>query len=214
MSQSVAVFGCGGFGREIMPIARLRDPDAVFVSDVAAEIGLVVNGHRVISFEDLVSVNHRHRGVSIAIGSGDARRAIAARCLAEGVEITSLFSPSHHSLDETKIGDGAVFCHNTMLTSNIVIGQNFQCNIYSYVAHDCVIGDYVTFAPRVNCNGNVHIEDHAYIGTGAVIKQGSRDKPLRIGKGAVVGMGAIVTKDVAPGAVVVGNPAASLVKRS
>jgi acetyltransferase-like isoleucine patch superfamily enzyme len=53
----------------------------------------------------------------------------------------------------------------------------------------------------------VHIEDYAYIGTGAVLKQGTEDKPLIIGKGAVVGMGAVVTKDVAPGAVVVGNPA-------
>ncbi len=37
-------------------------------------------------------------------------------------------------------------------------------------------------------------EDHAYIGTGAVIKQGTPDQPLVIGKGAVVGMGAVVTK--------------------
>ena len=33
------------------------------------------------------------------------------------------------------------------------------------------------------------------------------DKPLVIGAGALVGMGAVVTRDVAPGAVVVGNPA-------
>jgi acetyltransferase-like isoleucine patch superfamily enzyme len=41
---------------------------------------------------------------------------------------------------------------------------------------------------------NIHIEDHAYIGTGAIIKQGTPDKPLVIGKGAVIGMGAVVTK--------------------
>ena len=32
--------------------------------------------------------------------------------------------------------------------------------------------DTLTFAPGVKCNGNVLIEDHAYIGTGAVLKQG------------------------------------------
>src|SRR5690606_10466985 len=90
-----------------------------------------------------------------------------------------------------EIGEGAVFCSNTMVTGSARIGKQFQCNIYSYVAHDCVIGDYVTFAPRVSCNGNVHIEDFAYIGTGAVIKQGTPDKPLRIGRGATVGMGAV-----------------------
>ncbi len=214
MKQSIAVFGCGGFGREIMPIARLQDPEAVFVSDLVDEIGSNINGHEVISFDDLVSAKHSYRSVAIAIGSGSVRRSIAARCRERNISLASLFSASHEALDSIQIGEGAVFCHNTMLTSNIVIGRNFQCNIYSYIAHDCVIGDYVTFAPRVNCNGNVHIEDEVYVGTGALLKQGTHDKPLRIGRGAVIGMGAVVTKDVPAGSVVVGNPAVPIVKKS
>ena len=70
----------------------------------------------------------------------------------------------------------------------------------------------LTFAPSVKCNGNVIIEDHAYIGTGAVIKQGKQGKPLTVGQGAVVGMGAIVTKSVPPGVTVIGNPARLLTK--
>ncbi|MNE26870.1 2,3,4,5-tetrahydropyridine-2,6-dicarboxylate N-acetyltransferase [compost metagenome] len=71
----------------------------------------------------------------------------------------------------------------------------------------------MTFAPAVKCNGNIHIEDHAYIGAGAVIKQGTPDKPLVIGKGAIVGMGAVVTKSVPAGVTVVGNPARILEKK-
>jgi len=63
------------------------------------------------------------------------------------------------------------------------------------------------------CNGNVHVEDYAYIGAGAVIKQGSPSAPLVIGRGAVVGMGAVVTKSVPPGVTVVGNPARPLSKK-
>jgi acetyltransferase-like isoleucine patch superfamily enzyme len=70
----------------------------------------------------------------------------------------------------------------------------------------------VTFAPRVHCNGNVRIEDHAYIGTGAVLRPGSNSRPLVVGAGAVVGMGAVVTRDVPPRATVVGNPAKPLDK--
>jgi acetyltransferase-like isoleucine patch superfamily enzyme len=87
-----------------------------------------------------------------------------------------------------------------------------DANLYSYVEHDCVIGDFVTFAPGVKCNGNIMIEDHAYIGTGAIIKQGKLGEPLVIGRGATVGMGAVVTKSVPPGVTVVGNPARPLVK--
>ena len=46
------------------------------------------------------------------------------------------------------------------------------------------------------------IGDGAYVGSGALIRQG-----ITIGAGAVVGMGAVVVRDVAPGETVVGNPA-------
>jgi hypothetical protein len=53
-----------------------------------------------------------------------------------------------------------------------------------------------------------HVEDDASIGSGATILCG-----IRIGKGATVGAGAVVTRDVPPGATVVGNPA-RVMKRS
>jgi acetyltransferase-like isoleucine patch superfamily enzyme len=115
-------------------------------------------------------------------------------------------------MDEVQIGIGGLLSPFVTLTSNIRIGRCFHANLYSFVEHDCQIGDFVTFAPAVRCNGNVHIGDHAYIGTGAVIRQGSATKPLVIGAGAVVGMGAVVTRDVAPGTTVVGNPARLLEK--
>ena len=62
-------------------------------------------------------------------------------------------------------------------------------------------------------NGNIHIHDHAYIGAGAVIKQGTPNQPLVIGQGAVVGMGAVVTKSVPAGVTVVGNPARIMQKK-
>jgi acetyltransferase-like isoleucine patch superfamily enzyme len=93
------------------------------------------------------------------------------------------------------------------LTSNIDIGKQFHANIYSYIEHDCRVGDYVTLAPGAKVNGNVHIGSHVYIGSNAVIKNGRPEKPLIIGNGAVVGMGAVVTKNVLSGTVVVGNPA-------
>ena len=114
-------------------------------------------------------------------------------------------------MDGVNIGQGFVISPFVTITSNVKIGKGFHANLYSYVAHDCVVGDYVTFAPSVKCNGNVFIEDYAYIGTGAIIKQGKPGAPLVIGKGAIIGMGAVVTKDVPAGAIVVGNPAKPLI---
>ncbi|MNJ56020.1 putative acetyltransferase EpsM [compost metagenome] len=75
------------------------------------------------------------------------------------------------------------------------------------MAHDCQIGDFVTFAPGVKCNGGVIIEDYAYIGAGVIIKQGTPNRPVVIGRNSIVGMGAVVTKSVPPNTTVFGNPA-------
>ena len=63
-------------------------------------------------------------------------------------------------MDDVKIGEGAILSPYVTLTSNISIGKFFHANLYSYVEHDCFIGDFVTFAPGVKCNGNVVIGDN------------------------------------------------------
>ena len=152
------------------------------------------------------------RHITIAIANSAVRQKLTERCEADGVQFFEVRAPNVVQLDHVQLSEGAILCPFVTLTSNIRIGRHFHANLYSYVAHDCVIGDFVTLAPAVKCNGNIVIEDHAYIGTGAVLKQGQPGNPLVIGRGAVVGMGAVVTKSVPPGVTVVGSPAKSLVK--
>jgi len=172
----------------------------------------MLNGQRVLTYAQWLSESFSSRYISVAIANSHLREKLVKRFLADGIEFFEVRASNVVQLDEVSVGVGAVLCPNVTLTSNICIGQHFHANIYSYVEHDCVVGDFVTFAPGVMCNGNVHIEDHAYIGAGAVIKQGQPDAPLTIGRGAVVGMGAVVTKSVPPGVTVVGNPARPLIK--
>ena len=210
------LYGAGGFAREVMPFVaeclqgmiRL-DGGALFkVFFVETDPQQSeVNGYPLVSEKEFFEIECSERFFNIAIGDSKARERIATECIAKGAKPLSLRSSHAIVYDCNDIGEGAILCANTMVTSNAKIGKFFHSNLYSYVAHDCVIGDYVTFAPNVHCNGNVHIHDHAYIGTDAIIKQGAQGKPLVIGEGAVVGMGAVVTKDVAPFTTVVGNPA-------
>lgn len=220
MSASFGILGAGGFAREIMPLARayaqahpelgVRPQDIVFVDRAA---GPDLNGHAVVAEADFFGRTGRRLFV-LGVGDGATRKRAYEAARAAGGEPVTLTGDWVTTLDDVAIGAGGVLCGYSMLTSNVRIGLGFQGNIYSYVAHDCVIGDYVTFAPGVKCNGNVVIEDFAYIGTGAVLRQGAPDKPLRIGRGATVGMGAVVTKDVPEGTTVVGNPARPLTKDS
>ena len=214
MMAKYAIYSCEGFSREILPAARKQaltisdaEDQIVFVDDDPKKVGSVVHGCSVISFDDLQGDQHRDRLVSVGIADPWVRKKIVDRVQDAGIGFFSIVDQTHIRLDNISVGDGSIFCAYTMATGDAHIGRHFQCNIYSYVAHDCRIGDFVTFAPRVNCNGRVQIEDFAYVGTGASLKQGGHDKPLKIGRGAVIGMGAIVLKDVPEGAVVAGNPA-------
>ena len=166
-----------------------------------------VNGYTVLRYDEWLERPSSERWINIAIANGDVRSRLAKRCADDGIGFFEVRAANVVQLDEVVIGEGAILCPFVTLTSNISIGRHFHANLYSYVEHDCSIGDFVTFAPGAKCNGNVVIEDYAYIGSGAVIKQGQPGRPLVIGRGAVVGMGAVVTKSVPPGVTVVGNPA-------
>ncbi|MGB3500406.1 MAG: acetyltransferase [Mesorhizobium sp.] len=215
------IYGASGFGRETMPIARAcamaagaRTDDVYFIDDSSKSEAYgnegFVNGQRVVTYAQFLAVPAARRLVAVAIADAQVRERLAQKLETDEIEAWSLFAENSLVLDNVQIGEGAILSPFSMLTSNIKIGRYFHANIYSYVAHDCVVGDFVTFAPGVKCNGNVVIEDFAYVGTGAILKQGRPDRPLTIGRGAVVGMGAVVTKDVPAGDVVVGNPAREL----
>jgi sugar O-acyltransferase (sialic acid O-acetyltransferase NeuD family) len=208
--RCIGIYGSSGFGREILPLVRAQYTDKTeihFIDDGTAD------GVGILSFEAFAALPHEEKLVTIAIADSAVREKLAARCAGAGIGIADVRASNTMVLDDVVIGEGAILCGFTHLTSMIRIGRHFHANIYSYVAHDCVIGDYVTFAPGVQCNGNVHIADHAYIGTGAILKQGMPGKPLRIGRGAVIGMGAVVTKDVPEGTTVIGNPAKPMAPR-
>jgi sugar O-acyltransferase (sialic acid O-acetyltransferase NeuD family) len=208
-AQLFGIYGASGFGREVLPVLRNMlntnvDARIVFIDDGAKERHL--NGCDVLTFDAFVSEKGVKR-VNCAIADGATRRVLVHKCESAGLSFFAIRAPDSVVMDHVNMGEGGIVQPYVTITSNIRIGRHFHANIYSYVAHDCVIGDFVTFAPRVSCNGNIVIEDDVYVGTGAIIRQGRPGRPIVIGRGSVIGMGAVVTKDVPPGVTVIGNPA-------
>lgn len=212
------IIGAGGFARHIMPLVQinLKNSDFEYKCFFVVEEGFdtkeqVLNGVQVISMSEFLKYECKERYFNIAISNSLVRERIEKSICRKIAQPFSVHSKEFIALTHNEIDEGSVFCTYSQVTVNAKIGKFFHCNMYSYVTHDCVIGDYVTFGPGVKCNGYVVIEDHAYIGAGAIIKDGTK-KPIRIGKGAIVGMGAVVTKSVPDGVTVVGNPARPIIK--
>lgn len=219
MQNVYGVYGVGGFGREVMPIVQRQvlaahggKDSLYFVDD--ADVGESVNGFPVVDFDSFCKLPAEEHLISIAISGGEVREQVAVKCQQAGVKMVGVRAENSVMLSEIEIGPGEILCPFVTLTSNIRIGKSFHANLYSYVAHDCVIGDYVTFAPGVCCNGNVVIEDRVYMGTGAIVKQGQPGRPIIIGKGAVVAAGAFVTRNVPEGMTVFGNPAIEMTREN
>jgi acetyltransferase-like isoleucine patch superfamily enzyme len=133
-----------------------------------------------------------------------------------------------------EIGDAVFIGNQTFLQGRhdgrCVIGAHTWIGPQSYFdCRDLQLGEYVGWGPGAKVLGSEHtgepldvpiiqtdlvikpvrVEDGADIGVNAVLLPG-----VTVGKGAIVGAGAVVTKDVAPNTIVAGVPAKLLRSRS
>jgi UDP-N-acetylglucosamine acyltransferase len=82
------------------------------------------------------------------------------------------------------------------------IGNHAFLMANAYIAHDCVVEDYVTLSASVALAGHARVQIGANLGIGSSVRQ-----HVSIGMGAMVGMGSVVTKDTPSCALLIGVPA-------
>lgn len=215
--QNVLIYGAGGFAREVAWLVeqcaaagRALAPVA-FIDDNATNHGREVNGLPVLGLE-AAAVRFPGAAVALGIGAGAVREKLDARLREHGLQALTLVHPRVEMSRFVALGEGTVVCAGSILTTNIRLGRQVQVNLDCTIGHDVVMEDYVTLAPGVHVSGWVVLEKGAYVGTGATIINGTEDRPLVVGAGAVIGAGACVTRPVPPGVTAVGMPAKPLVK--
>lgn len=118
-------------------------------------------------------------------------------------------------LPRARIGKRCNVCAHVLIEDDVVVGDDVTIKSGVQLWDGMRVGDRVFIGPNATFSNDrfprskqafeklgTHIEEDASIGANATILPG-----LRIGKGAMVGAGAVVVEDVPAGAVVVGNPA-------
>jgi sugar O-acyltransferase (sialic acid O-acetyltransferase NeuD family) len=216
-TKKILIYGAGGFGREVAwLIESCKDVDKPyhivgFIDDDLRIQGKVHNG---IAIHSLDEARFLYPSASIvrAIGSPQVSQAIMERCQNLGYDFETIIHPRVERSQWIEMGAGTVICAGCILTTNIVLGRHVQINLDCTIGHDVRMDDYTTLAPGVHVSGWVHIGKRVYIGTGAVILNGSQGRPVVIGDDTVIGAGACVTKTIAQGQVVFGVPARQRVR--
>ncbi len=211
-TRELLIFGAGGFGREVASWAGRAQwrgegfQVAAFIDDNAPAAEL--NGRPVLALEQ-AAAQHPGAYVIATVGDPNLRRRLIDKALEAGLVATApLVHPNvEYDADYVSFADGVVVCAGSILTVNISVQEHAQINLDCTVGHDAVIGAYSTISPGVHISGNVTLEPYTFIGTGAVTVNGLPGRPLVIGEGAVVGAGAVVTRDVPGGVTVTGVPA-------
>ncbi len=135
-----------------------------------------------------------------------------------GTTIGARFQSGHHALirEANTIGDDVSIGSLTVVEHHVTIGDKVRIHSQNFVPEFTVLEEGAWIGPRVTitnhpfpecplpegCMVGVHIGRYARIGANVTLLPG-----VRIGERALVAAGAVVTRDVEPGAVVRGHPA-------
>ena len=181
----------------IDPASTYIDSTVSIGKDATIYPGAVLEGSTVIGAGVVIE-----EGVKITDSTVGARSVVKSRSIIESSEVgrRASIGPFARLRPESNIGDNASV-GNFVEVKRTTIGRGSKANHLSYLGDATVGKDVNIGAGTICCNSDgkkkhkTVIEDNAFIGSDTQLVA-----PVRIGKGAYVGSGSTITKNVPPGA--------------
>jgi sugar O-acyltransferase (sialic acid O-acetyltransferase NeuD family) len=206
--KDLVIFGAGGFAREAKQVVDDMNQDSLewnFIgfldSDPVKHAG-DIHGYPILGGPEWLA-GRPGMHVVVGLGAPAARCRVVTALRAGGCSrFATLVHPRAIVGRHVSVGPGTVICGGVGVDPDVTLGAHVILNLNCTVGHDSVFDDFVTLAPGVNVPGRVRIGEGCDIGTGAAIVPG-----VTMGAWAIVGAGAVVTRDLPANVTAVGVPA-------
>ena len=194
--MKLALFGYGGHAKEVA--AQIGQGVTFFVDDkYSNEVAKPISEFDPSEYVMMVAV------------SDCIDRSVIVNKLPKETEYFTFIHPTALILDdEIIIGEGSFIGANSILTTNIQIGNHAILNRGNHIGHDCIIGNYFSAMPGSIVSGNVHIGNGVYLGTNSSVIE-----KKYILHDIVIGANSVVIKDITERGTYVGVPAKKIEKQ-
>ncbi|WP_302537597.1 acetyltransferase [Clostridium saudiense] len=205
--KNIVIIGAGGVGREVsLIIQQINELEPTwnllgFIDDNTDNWGKVINGYSVIGGIDSLEFLSNDTYIVIAIANYEVKKKIVNK-VNNKFKFATIVHPKVWIHDYMTVGQGTIIYEGAILTVNIEIGNHVIISPKCGVGHDSIIKDYVSLLWNVNVSGNDLIEEGVMMGSGSTVIQGKK-----IGKGSIIGAGAVVVNDIESFSTAVGVPA-------
>ena len=205
--KNIIIIGAGGVGREVsLIIEKINKLKATwnligFIDDNINSWNRIINGYQIIGGMDLLETLPLDTYVVIAIANYNLKKKIVNK-INNKFKFATIIDPKVYIHDYMTIGEGTIIYEGAIITANIQVGNHVIISPKCGIGHDSIIKDYVSLLWNVNVSGNDVIEEGVMMGSGSTIIQGKK-----IGKGSIIGAGAVVIDDIDSFTTAVGVPA-------
>lgn len=117
----------------------------------------------------------------------------------------SIVTPTSFIGENVKIGKGCLIGDKSTIEGQVEIGDYFVLGAYARIGHHSKIGNYCQVSHLSTIGGFNKLHDNVLVNTHCCTAE-----DIEIEKGSLLGMGAVVFKNVPKGSIMIGNPARSI----